>query len=84
MAVEYIDEKKSASADSVVDDPLSPDSKELESYLHDAPLVDLKTVALTEQVGEVYDDVRAVDLGVDGKERPIGESVVVSHAQVYY
>lgn len=71
MAVEYVDEKKSASAESIVDEPLSPDAKEIESYLHDVPLVDLRTVALTDQVGGVYDDVRAVDLGADGKERPI-------------
>ena len=73
MAVEILDEKKSASDDSIVVEQLSPADKELESPLHDVPLVDLKTVALTDQVGDVFDDVRAIDLGADGKERPIGE-----------
>lgn len=73
MAVEFVDEKKSGSADSVVVQPLTPESKELESLQYDTPLVDLKTAALTDQVGDVFDDVRAVDLGANGKERPIGE-----------
>ncbi|KAJ3513900.1 hypothetical protein NLJ89_g2700 [Agrocybe chaxingu] len=32
--------------------------------------------SIHEDVGDVYDDVRAIDLGEDGKERPIGESLV--------
>ncbi|KAI0797406.1 OPT oligopeptide transporter [Irpex lacteus] len=60
------EEKKAGSIDSVIDE------KSLEAPpLHDVPLVDLKTAALTEHVGEVFDDVRAIDLGQDGKERPI-------------
>lgn len=63
------EEKKAGSIDSVIDE------KSLEAPpLHDVPLVDLKTAALTEHVGEVFDDVRAIDLGQDGKERPIGKS----------
>lgn len=61
------EEKKTSSVDSIIDE------KSLESPAHDAPLVDLKAAALNDQVGDVYDDVRAIDMGADGKERPIGE-----------
>jgi hypothetical protein len=59
-------EKKLSSVESIVNE------KALESPVHDAPLIDLKTAALNDQVGDVYDDVRAIDMGEDGKERPIG------------
>lgn len=33
--------------------------------------------------GNVYDDVRDIDLGEDGKERPIGESIVLHYLHVH-
>ncbi|KAI0089664.1 OPT oligopeptide transporter [Irpex rosettiformis] len=62
----HLVEKKEGSIDSIIDE------KSLEAApIHDAPLVDLKTAALNDHVGEVFDDVRAIDLGQDGRERPI-------------
>ena len=70
------EEKKSSSIDSIIDE------KSLEAPpLHDVPLVDLKAAALHDHVGEVFDDVRAIDLGQDGKERPIGECFEGNRAQ---
>ncbi|THG93602.1 hypothetical protein EW026_g7677 [Hermanssonia centrifuga] len=64
--------EKQGSRDSAMDEKLALDDRELESSIHgDHPIVDLKAAALSDQVGDVYDNVRAIDLGADGKERPI-------------
>ena len=41
-----------------------------------------ESVEVTNELpGDVYEDSRAIDLGADGKERPIGRSTVNSHRQ---
>ena len=70
-------EKKAPSEDSVIDEKLSVDDN-IELAPGHAPLVDLRTAALSDKIGDVYDDVRAIDLGADGKERPIGEDFAKS------
>ena len=71
-------EKKSdVSGDSIVDEKLAIDDSELEVAHGDKPLVDLKAAALSDNIGDLYDNVRAIDLGADGKERPIGKSFIV-------
>ncbi len=64
-------EKKTASIDSIIDEKLPLDENE-SGELHPDGLVDLKAAALSDDVGDVYDNVRAIDLGADGRERPIG------------
>ena len=64
-------DKKDGSTDSIIDEKLPFDEKE-SGELQPEGLVDLKAVALSDDVGDVYDNVRAIDLGADGKERPIG------------
>ncbi|KAF7799677.1 hypothetical protein EIP86_010917 [Pleurotus ostreatoroseus] len=63
-------DKKDGSTDSIIDEKLPFDEKEF-GELQPEGLVDLKAVALSDDVGDVYDNVRAIDLGADGKERPI-------------
>lgn len=44
-----------------------------DSYSDEKHLDEKATAPLTDEVvGDVYDDVRIIDLGEDGKERPIG------------
>lgn len=79
MALE--EKKRGSDTDSVVDEKLTPTYPADKEFArpdghHDAPLVDLKAAALSDQVGDVFDDVRAIDLGQDGKERPIGVFLV--------
>ena len=71
----FVDEKKKEpSVDSlVVDEKLAISDHEVELTAGNAPIVDLRAAALSDRVGDVFDDVRAVDLGADGKERPIGK-----------
>lgn len=82
MAVDTVpvDEKRAPSFDSNEKKAPSVDSDEIVNRvavdeLYDkpskAPIVDLKAAALSSNVGDVYDNVRAIDLGADGKERPI-------------
>lgn len=86
MAVDTVpvDEKRAPSFDSNEKKAPSVDSDEIVNRvavdeLYDkpskAPIVDLKAAALSSNVGDVYDNVRAIDLGADGKERPIGEEL---------
>lgn len=71
MGVERpIDEKKDGSVDSVVVEKEPYEGNELEA---DVPVVDLRKAALNDDIGDVFDDTRAIDLGADGKERPIGK-----------
>ena len=63
-----VDEKKGGSVD-FASEKVPFDGPILESS---APLVDLQKAALSDNVGDVFDDARAIDLGKDGKERPIG------------
>jgi hypothetical protein len=39
--------------------------------------LDLKEQVTVQEVGDVSEDVRAIDLGADGKERPIGMHVLL-------
>lgn len=65
-ATPVLNEKKRVdSVDSIIDEKLADHGSD--------PLVDMKTAALNDTVGEAYDNVRAIDLGADGKERPIGK-----------
>lgn len=74
-----MDEKKHVRDDSVesIDEKLHG---ELEHVAGADPLVDLKVAALSDNIGDVYDNVRAIDLGADGKERPIGKPLSLSPA----
>jgi hypothetical protein len=67
-----LDEKKDP-VESITDEKLVVDDHELEHVSGNGPLVDLRAAALSDNVGGVYDNVRAIDMGADGKERPIGE-----------
>lgn len=70
-----LSEKKEPSEDSIIDEKLSISDNEIELAPGSAPLVDLHAAALSDKwVGDVYDNDRAIDLGMDGKERPIGAS----------
>ena len=73
-SVPVLKEKRSASVDSVVNEKLAASDSELEVANGGKPLVDLKAAALSDNIGDTYDNVRAIDLGADGKERPIGTS----------
>ncbi|EKM57186.1 uncharacterized protein PHACADRAFT_254776 [Phanerochaete carnosa HHB-10118-sp] len=64
-------EKKAPSEGSIIDEKLSVQDDEIELAPGSTPLVDLRAAALSDKVGNVYDNVRAVDLGTNGKERPI-------------
>ena len=48
-----------------------PESKSFSDEKHSTEKVD-KAESIQE-IGEVYDDIRIIDLGEDGRERPIGE-----------
>ncbi|KAJ3522101.1 hypothetical protein NM688_g8924 [Phlebia brevispora] len=63
-------DRKEGSVDSIMDEKLPMDDKESGEF-HPDGLIDLKAVALSDDVGDVFDNVRAIDLGADGKERPI-------------
>ena len=65
--------KRDSSVDSIIDEKILVSENELE---HNGALVDLHAAALMDNVGDVYDNVRAIDLGADGKERPIGEFAI--------
>lgn len=66
-----LDEKKRAdSVDSIIDEKLAEHGSD--------PLVDMKAAALSDNIGDVYDNIRAIDLGADGKERPIGTLISVA------
>jgi hypothetical protein len=75
-----LDEKKDPSAESITDEKLVVDDHELEYASGNGPLVDLRTAALSDNVGDVYDNVRVIDMGADGKERPIGEYLLYHFA----
>lgn len=64
--------EKEGSIDSAIDEKLHLHDEELESSPEHPELVSLKAAALSDNVGDVYDNLRAIDLGADGKERPIG------------
>jgi hypothetical protein len=42
----------------------------------DEKKLDIKEEVLVHEVGDVSEDVRAIDLGADGKERPIGSTIL--------
>ena len=59
----------------VVDSPLNIDGGPLSNDEKINEKGENKSIELSELQGDVYDDRRAIDLGTDGKERPIGTSV---------
>ena len=64
--------EKPRTSDSIVDEKASLKDHDLEPLDAGGNLIDLKAAALADDVGDVYDNLRAIDLGADGKERPIG------------
>lgn len=49
-----------------------PVRRESDGYLDEKASVKSELPAIVNEVGDVFEDVRAIDLGEDGKERPIG------------
>ena len=80
----YGHEKKASSDDdSIIDEKLRMNETGIDADANSEEINhELKAAALTEDVGEVYDNVRAIDLGADGKERPIGKCHVYSFADM--
>ena len=64
------------------DDSFTPKLLENGPFFSDAKVNEKETnesVEVTsEPPGDVYNDSRAIDIGADGKERPIGRSTTVS------
>jgi hypothetical protein len=60
------------------DDSFNPNLLDSGPLFNDKEKVANESVELTsESPGDVYEDSRAIDLGADGKERPIGRSTTV-------
>ena len=76
--------KRSGSIESYLDEKFPEAVKDVDESVEEVRIVDLKAAALSDDVGDVFDNVRAIDLGADGKERPIGGSLSTGISSLSY